>query len=60
MGANGSEPDQHVQMLVDVVVPVGHDLFGRLASLIDLLNAELHRHGLQESVWVARLPEDRV
>jgi hypothetical protein len=59
MGANGDGPDQHVQMLVDVVVPYGHELFGRLAELIELLSAELHRHGLQEAVWVARLPEDR-
>lgn len=59
MGANGNGPDQHVQMLVDVVVPKGHVLFNRLADLIDLLNAELHRQGLQESVWVVRLPEDR-
>ncbi len=59
MGANATGPDQHVQMLVDVVVPYGHEVFGHLASLIDLINAELHRNGLHETVWIARLPQDR-
>lgn len=48
----------HLQMLVDVVVS-DDDPFLTLVKIIELLNSELARHGLQETVWVARLPEDR-
>lgn len=49
----------HVQMVVDVVIPTDKEPFLYLVDLVELLNSELHRHGLQESVWVVRPPELR-
>lgn len=51
--------ERHVQMLVDVVVPEDAVWEG-LTALIEVLNLELARQGLMETVWVARLPEDRL
>lgn len=50
---------QHVQLLVDVVVPEGVDRWMFLTVLVEELNAVLHRSGLHESVWVVPGPDEQ-